>query len=601
MHALETAVQEPLASLAGSDQARWSRDPDRRRPPPPDSRLLKKTLREQFGLRGWRPGQEDVISSVLAGRDTLAIMPTGAGKSLCYQLPALFVRGTTVVVSPLIALMKDQVEKLDAAGFGAEQLNSALSARQEADAMQRLADQEGGIVFATPERLSDPDFIAALRDKQVSLFVVDEAHCISQWGHDFRPAFLEIGQVIETLDHPTVLALTATATERVVDDICRQLHRPRMRVIQIGVYRTNLHYRVIPVRNADQKLSQLLNLVNGSPGSGIVYCATVKAAEALYAALRNAGVDAARYHGRLSPAQRIRYQDLFMSGRRRVMVATNAFGMGIDKSDIRYIVHYQMPGSLEAYYQESGRAGRDGEPAACVLLYDPKDKHVQQFFLARRYPGVEELAAVYVALHPQRAADGDDHGDGLSLAQLHERVPGIADAKLVVTLKLLKDARVVAQHRRRHYCLRDPADKPPDFERLTAGYQRKAEHDRDVLERMVGYAQTALCRWKLLLEYFGDTPDFEHCGHCDNCRRPVLPRVDLERIEERAGAAKAASDGLAAFVPGDRVVVVKYGRGEVVEATDTQVTVAFADGSRRSFVQRYVRRLRDPAVPATLR
>jgi len=563
-----------------------SPSPAQRAAPPRSWRTrLSALLRKTFGLRRLREGQEAVIASVMAGTPTLALMPTGGGKSLCYQLPALLLPGTTVVVSPLIALMKDQCDKLRELGVAAWQLNSALPAAEIEAAEQAIATGEAKIVFTTPERLAEPEFLERLAAATVSLLVIDEAHCISQWGHDFRPAFLEIGPALARLDRPRLLALTATATEAVSEDIARQLGIGRFTVINTGMYRPNLHYSVTQVTRESEKLERAVELVARAEGAGLVYAATVKAAEDVHAALSAAGVDSALYHGKLGAATRHEAQDAFMDGRVRVMVATNAFGLGIDKPDTRFVLHYQMPGGLDAYYQESGRAGRDGEVARCMLLFMHADKAVQQFFMAGKYPSREDLASLYVALLRER---GD--GEPWTLERLQEALDR-PKAKLQVALRLLRHQHVVRQDKDRKLHLTRAGLDDKGLEKLLTGYRAKRESDRAMLERMVFYGQTGRCRWKVLLEPFGEAEGFELCGHCDNCLRmastaEAAPASEAATVDE---PARPEPPPRPPFTAGDAVRVARYGRG-IVESVDGEgVTVRFGEGRARTFLADYVR------------
>ena len=558
---------------------------------PAARRRVRTVLRDTFGLSRLRPDQSAVIERVLSGQATLAVMPTGAGKSLCYQLPALLLEGRTVVVSPLIALMKDQCESLRALGIAAVQVNSAIDSEEERAAEQAVADGSAKIVMTTPERLAEPGFLEMLLAHPIGLLAIDEAHCISHWGHDFRPAFLEIGHVLPRLGQPVVLALTATATDEIAADICQQLGIPASGVVNTSAYRPNLDLRVVPVAQEADKLAQVLKLVQGTPGSGIVYAATVKAAHAVHEALLQAGESAGLYHGKLPAAERTAAQDSFMRGACRVMVATNAFGLGIDKPDIRFVLHYQLPATLEAYYQEAGRAGRDGDTARCTLLFLRGDKAIQQFFMAGRYPGEEDANAVMQALQ-----DRPVEGEAWTLPLLQARV-GRPKSKLQVVLGLLRKDGIVAMARDGNLRLLGKRTSSPQVRELTETYGRKRDLDREALERMVFYAQTGQCRWRLLLEHLEGESPFERCGHCDNCRRIAAHEAVVEDLLQRNGtgeedAQEAQNAGTAAsvFSRGDLVEVRRYGKGMVEEASATQVTVAFADRSRRSFLPEYVQR-----------
>ena len=554
---------------------------------------IRRLLNTVFGLEQLRDGQQRVIDSVLDGKDTLAIMPTGSGKSLCYQIPARILEGMTIVVSPLISLMKDQLEKLGEMGIRAVQVNSSLHAEEEREALAAIGEQRCEIVFCTPERLVTPEFVDVLKGVKIALAVIDEAHCISQWGHDFRPAYLEMAGTLEALGRPPVLALTATATEEVVDDIGRQLNRARMNVINTGVYRPNLHYRVVQVTNPDEKLREAQRLVSGTAGKGIVYAATVKMAEELYHLLQEGGESVTIYHGKLGAAERKANQDLFMNDERRVMVATNAFGMGIDKPDTRFVIHLQIPANLEAYYQESGRAGRDGGDAECTLLFLQDDKRVQQFFLVKHYPSADEIRSVYEAVRELASSET------ATPARIAEVAGELAGPHLTVCLKLLKDARLLRQNRKLAFALTNQAPKASMFEAMAEVYRRKQEHDKDALEQMVSYAVSGFCRWKLLLDYFGDEVDgFEKCCRCDNCLNPpaavLLDDIDI-RDDEFDRDPEPEPDPATSFEPGARVKVPKYGAGMVQAVAGDQVTIDFPDGEQRSFLKDFVEHVKQGA------
>lgn len=347
---------------------------------------INQTLKQYFGYDSLRTGQEELINGILAGHDVLGIMPTGAGKSLCYQLPALMLKGITLVISPLISLMSDQVKALNQAGVHAAYINSLLTENQIRMALSYASQGRYKIIYVAPERLNTPRFLDFACNADISMLTVDEAHCISQWGQDFRPSYLEISGFLTRLPRrPIVSAFTATATERVKNDIVALLGLNKPVTMVTGFDRPNLFFRVVTRRGGSQKDNSIINYVKKHEDeSGIIYCATKKNVDKLYTLLNEQGISAGRYHAGLSNEERKQNQEDFTYDRIRVMVATNAFGMGIDKSNVRYVLHYNMPQSLEYYYQEAGRAGRDGEEAECVLFFSKQDIMINKFLLQNK-------------------------------------------------------------------------------------------------------------------------------------------------------------------------------------------------------------------------
>ena len=363
----------------------------------------RQVLRHYFGHDGFRPGQEKMVDALLSGRDALGVMPTGAGKSMCYQVPALMLEGITLVISPLISLMADQVAALKSAGVPAAYLNSTLTPRQMDLAIERAWQGAYKIIYVAPERLETASFLRFARSVKIALLAVDEAHCISQWGQDFRPVYLRIADFVDQLpQRPVIGAFTATATQRVREDIIRHLHLVNPKTTTTGFDRPNLYFEVVrcgPGRNRDQALQDVLRGKEGL--SGIVYCATRKAVEEVCDKLNEAGFNAARYHAGLSDEERKQNQEDFQYDRVQVMVATNAFGMGIDKSNVRFVIHYNMPRSMEAYYQEAGRAGRDGEKSECILLYSGQDIITAKWMIDNSPPNEALSAAEQSAVRKQ--------------------------------------------------------------------------------------------------------------------------------------------------------------------------------------------------------
>jgi ATP-dependent DNA helicase RecQ len=497
---------------------------------PDNVRKAKKRL----GVTAYRPGQEALIDAVMQGRDALGILPTGGGKSLCFQLPALFLPRAVVVVSPLIALMKDQQDKLEDRAIPVAKLDSTVSARDQQEAVEDIWEGEPELIYVTPERLEQEECLAMLEGTGVSLLVVDEAHCVSQWGHDFRPAYLAIRRAVRRVGRPPVLALTATATPAVAVDILRQLDIPEALVVNTGSYRDNLIYEVRRTVNEADKDATLLDLLDHAPqdGPGILYVATVRDAVALHGRMNKAGVATGLYHGRMSAKDRHRTQDDFMEDRLRLVVATKAFGLGIDKPNLRMVIHYSLPDSLESYVQETGRAGRDGRPAWAVLLYRLEDRRVQSYFLGGKYPRREDCAAVYRAL--VQASETDRSPNGMTVKEL-SAATALAQNKVKVVVALLESGGIVEGGSRARLIRRFTDEE--EFGRYLSEYEGRHQSDRDRLAMMMKYGQTTECRPRFLTRYFGQERA-EDCGRCDNCRTGATHRVvDVRTLQSGAAIA----------------------------------------------------------------
>ncbi len=465
-----------------------------------DGTDLDRALLDRFGFRQFRPGQREVVEAVLAGRDVVAVLPTGSGKSLCFQLPAVLLEGTTLVVSPLIALMKDQVDSLRARGIRAAAVHSGLAAAERAAAERDLATGRLMLVYVAPERLASPAFRGALETARVARLVVDEAHCISQWGHDFRPDYRRLGGLRAELGVPAA-AFTATATPEVRADIGRQLGMRDPLEQVAGFERPNLTLEVAHCRTRRDKEDRLDRILGDVGPPGIVYAATRKNVDAWAASLLGRGLRTGTYHGGLGDRARADTQEDFLAGRDEVMAATNAFGMGVDKPDIRFVVHADVPGSVESYSQEAGRAGRDGGPARCTLLFSPADVRTQEFFLQTANPAAEVFFDVWSLL-----------GQGASDEEIEERAGTTATTRLsaVTAARLLRraaEAEGVALGSGR---------APVDLEARA----QKERRDRERLDTILRYAYTRTCRTRFIFDYFagaargGAAP---RCGTCDVC------------------------------------------------------------------------------------
>lgn len=513
---------------------------------------IHQLAQEKFGYEQLHSGQEEAIAAVLEGHDTLAVMPTGSGKSAIYQLAACLIPGPTVVISPLIALQQDQVEAITEQDLGeAAQVNTSIPER---DRRSAFADLEAGdleFLFLAPEQFNNPETLEQLQTAQPSLFVVDEAHCVSEWGHDFRPDYLRLGAVIESLGHPRVLALTATASPLVREEILERLQMQEPRVIVRGFDRPNIWLGVQRFEEESEKEQALLKQVQHAKKPGIVYVATRKHAETLSQVLQEHDIEAGAYHGGLKAKDREAIQAAFMGNELEVIVATNAFGMGVDKPNVRFVFHYDISDSLDAYYQEMGRAGRDGEPAQALLFYRADDLKLHRFFASGGQVDTQQVEQVAELVQEQT--------ETMALSDLKEEL-GLSRAKLNTALSHLETAGMIERSPTGDVI---PHGSSPDIEEIAAiameTQEQQRQFERSRLEMMRGYAEVRDCRREYLLNYFGEELS-QPCGHCDNCQ---------------AGDIVAEDSSNQPFPLNSRVVHRSWGPGLVMRYEGDKITVLF--------------------------
>lgn len=528
----------------------------------------QQALQDYFGFESLRSGQDEIVAAIMEGRDTLAIMPTGGGKSLCYQLPALCREGVTIVVSPLIALMKDQVDALMARGIPAAAINSSLGGEEYRQVMNDFRRGDLKIVYVAPERFGNEGFMRTLQSMQISLLAIDEAHCLSQWGHDFRPDYLRLGRVRAELGNPQTVALTATATENVRKDILETLRLHEPAVIISGFGRDNLDFAITHCESRKTKFERIRHIISKWK-KGIIYCSTRKNVMTVFEEIQGYGSTAVAYHAGMTDEEREFSQEAFISGRADVVVATNAFGMGIDRADVRFVIHFEIPGSVEAYYQEAGRAGRDGELSACELLFNHADLKTQEFFFEGSNPSVDLIRSVYNLL---RARCNPDTGElqmtvDAMAAELGKDVNpmGVGTSlSALIHANAITRSDVAGSNTRLTKVLNPGmpfAALPIDRDSI----EEKARRDHAKIESITRYAYSIGCRQRWILDYFGEAGACD-CGHCDSCKaeEPAdaeeLQGEDLIIVRKALAGVARASKRLA-----DGTWQGIYGRSKIMD------------------------------------